>query len=741
MTPLEIALDYVRRGWSPVPVPFKQKGPVIPGWQNLRIDEENAAAYFNHSTQNIGVVLGPRSGGLTDVDLDCAEALALADHFLPTTQACFGRRSRPRSHRLYRTELSETEKKATLTFKDPETGDMLVEVRIGGDSGAQTVFPGSVHPSDEKIEWAADGEPAKVDGENLKGSVSVLAAASLLARHWPGEGSRHEAALVLGGFLARWGTPSPFRAADLVELVAEVAGDDELSDRRRAAEDAAAQHERGGNVYGLPKLKEVFGEKVANAVAEWLEYAPDADPGVSEDALALLFADRHAAKLRYVAAWGRWMIYDGARWRRDETLLAYDLVREICREEANKARSPRLVDAIKRAQTVAAVEKLARADRRIAASADQWDADPWLLNTPGWVVDLRTGRMRAHDPADYMTKLTAVTPGGDCPLFDAHLRMIMKGNEALISYLWRLFGYSCTGLTNEESLAFFWGEGANGKTKTIKTIAGILGDYHQTTAMETLTASKFDRHPTEIADLHGARLVTASETEEGRRWAEARIKQMTGGDRLKARFMRQDFFEFDPQFNLIITGNHKPRLRSVDEATKRRFQLVPFTYTIPEEERDIYFEEKLRKEWSGILAKMIQGALEWQKQRLNPPEEVLTLTEEYFEEEDTVLQWFRERSEARENVATRSSDAYADYKTWAEDSGEHPLSNKAFSQRLERRAEELKIQKVERNIGSVWVGLRLRDASQQARDRPPPPMSPDDYGVIRILPTKDGIPF
>ena len=230
MTPLEIALDYVRRGWSPLPVPFKQKGPVIPGWQQLRITEENAAAYFNRSAQNVGVVLGPRSGGLTDVDLDCAEALALTDHFLPATQACFGRRSKPRSHWLYRTELSEAEKKATLTFKDPETGDMLVEVRIGGDSGAQTVFPGSVHPSGEEIKWAADGEPAKVDGEDLKRSVAVLAAASLLARHWPGEGSRHEAALVLGGFLARWGTPSPFRAADLVELIAEAAGDDELSD-------------------------------------------------------------------------------------------------------------------------------------------------------------------------------------------------------------------------------------------------------------------------------------------------------------------------------------------------------------------------------------------------------------------------------------------------------------------------------------------------------------------------------
>src|SRR5215217_3357006 len=146
MTAREIAHEYIRRGWSPVPVPFKQKGPTLPSWQQLRLTEENAAAYFDRSAQNIGVLLGPPSGGLTDVDLDCPEALALADIFLPPTEACFGRRSNPRSHRLYKTSLSEAEKKATLTFKDPESGAMLVEVRIGGDSAAQTVFPGSVHP-------------------------------------------------------------------------------------------------------------------------------------------------------------------------------------------------------------------------------------------------------------------------------------------------------------------------------------------------------------------------------------------------------------------------------------------------------------------------------------------------------------------------------------------------------------------------------------------------------------------
>src|SRR5262249_4902153 len=150
----------------------------------------------------------------------------------------------------------------------------------------------------------------------------------------------------------------------------------------------------------------------------------------------------------------------------------------------------------------------------------------------------------------------------------------------------RLLGYALTGLTIEHALFFLYGTGANGKSVLMSTVAGILGSYHRTAPIETFTASTSERHPTDLAGLRGARLVTAVETEEGRRWAESKIKALTGGDRIAARFMRQDFFEFTPQFKLVIAGNHKPGLRSVDEAIRRRFNLVPFTVTIPKAERD-----------------------------------------------------------------------------------------------------------------------------------------------------------
>ena len=303
----------------------------------------------------------------------------------------------------------------------------------------------------------------------------------------------------------------------------------------------------------------------------------------------------------------------------DDTKLAFDLSRKVCREAAAECNKDKIAPNLASAKTVAAVERLALADRRIAATVDQWDADPWLLNTPDGVVDLRTGQRRPHRAEDYQTKITAVGPGGDCPRFLAFLDRITGGDGELVAYLQRVLGYALTGLTREHALFFGYGTGANGKSVLLSTVSGLLGDYHKSAPIETFTASNADRHPTDLASLRGARLVTATETEEGRRWAESGIKQLTGGDTVAARFMRQDFFEYRPAFKLIIAGNHKPSLRSVDEAIRRQFHLIPFAVTIPPEERDADLAEKLKAEWPGILAWLVEGCLEWQTEGLRPP--------------------------------------------------------------------------------------------------------------------------
>jgi putative DNA primase/helicase len=193
-------------------------------------------------------------------------------------------------------------------------------------------------------------------------------------------------------------------------------------------------------------------------------------------------------------------------------------------------------------------------------------------------------------------------------LWDRFLTKVTGGNVGLIGFLQRFLGYCMTGHVNKHVLVFLYGRGANGKSVFVGTVSRIFGDYAAVAPMEMLLAGKYDRHPTEIARLRGVRLVTASETQQGRAWDEAKIKNLTGGDKLTGRFMRGDFFDFDPTHKLLISGNHKPSLRNVDEAIRRRFLLVPFTVQIPEKERDTELPKKLEKEWPAILRWMIEVA-------------------------------------------------------------------------------------------------------------------------------------
>jgi putative DNA primase/helicase len=250
------------------------------------------------------------------------------------------------------------------------------------------------------------------------------------------------------------------------------------------------------------------------------------------------------------------------------------------------------------------VDRLARADRRHAATVDQWDSDAWLLNTPGGIVDLRTGDIQAHRPDAYCTKMTAVAPGGRCPQWHAFLKRVTGGDRELQAFLSRMVGYCLTADTREQALFFLYGTGANGKSVLLSTVTGIVNDYSKSAPIETFVASRSEHHPTDLAGLQGARLVTVTETEDGRRWDESKIKSITGGDRISARFMRQDYFEFTPVLKLVIAGNHKPGLRSVDEAIRRRLHLIPFTVTIPPAERDLSLSEKLRAEWGAYLERV-----------------------------------------------------------------------------------------------------------------------------------------
>jgi putative DNA primase/helicase len=397
---------------------------------------------------------------------------------------------------------------------------------------------------------------------------------------------------------------------------------------------------------------------------------------VSDDGLALAFVDRHGHELRYVAAWGKWLKWTGTHWQIEKTLDVFDKARKTCREAG-----------VKKAKTVSAVEMLSRSDRHVAATVEQWDVDPWALNTPSGIVDLRTGGVRPHDPGDYATKITAAAPDSKCPcpLFKAFLEKIFGGDKQVIGYMQKVFGYALTGVTIEHAMMFFYGTGANGKSVLVSTLSDILGTYHRAASIETFTASNIPRHTADLAALMGARLVTAVETEEGRHWAESKIKTLTGGDKISAQLMRQDYFDFIPAFKLVIAGNHKPGLRSVDEAIRRRFHFVQFNVTIPLEERDEHLARKLQAEWPGILQWAIEGCLRWQANGLTPPKAISDATAAYLESEDAMAAWIEERCECKASFEDTSANLYASWKAWAELMGESAISSKAFGRNIGSR--------------------------------------------------------
>jgi putative DNA primase/helicase len=368
----------------------------------------------------------------------------------------------------------------------------------------------------------------------------------------------------------------------------------------------------------------------------------------SDDHLACLFTEAHSNYFRYVHEHGKWREFDGHCWIEAAYPLVCDLVRGQARIMAQEIAatdekiSPSTLRGFTSGQKISAGEKLARGTPGILISHSAFDADPRCFNTPAGIVD-GNGLLVTRGLAErYCTKSAAVAPGGDCTQWRRFLDEITDGDKELQAYLQRMAGYCLTGLTDEQVMFFLYGTGANGKGVFINTLSAIWADYARVAPADTFTQHFGDRHPTDMAMLQGARLVTAQETNEGQAWDEAKIKALTGGDPISARLMRQDFFTYQPQFKLVIAGNHKPRLRVVDEAIRRRLHMIPFAVTIPPESRDGQLQEKLKTEWSGILQWAIEGMLEWKRIGLTPPRAVLDLTEAYLATQDRLADWIED---------------------------------------------------------------------------------------------------
>jgi P4 family phage/plasmid primase-like protien len=324
--------------------------------------------------------------------------------------------------------------------------------------------------------------------------------------------------------------------------------------------------------------------------------------------------------------------------------------------------------------------------------------------------NLQSGVGQPPLPRDLITKKTACAAaerGTPHPIWSEFLDRVTGGDVDLQMFLQRYIGYCCTGFTSEHVFVFAYGTGANGKSTFMNTIVGILGDYATVADMGTFIASGAERHPTDLAKLRGARLVVATETQKGRRWDEAKLKAITGGDKITARFMRQDFFDFVPTFKLFITGNHRPRISTVDEAMRRRLLLVPFTIQIPEAERDQELPKKLRAEWPAILRWAIEGCLEWQRVGLAPPQSVLQATRDYFASEDTFGQWLEDECNVEIGKTGKwdlTGRLFESWSVYATKGGDNPGSKIEFSRTLQ----EWGFEPSRKHGNRCFLGIRLK---------------------------------
>lgn len=431
--------------------------------------------------------------------------------------------------------------------------------------------------------------------------------------------------------------------------------------------------------------------------------------------LAREFGDR----LRYVHEWKAWIWWDGKRWIEDvghAQECAKRVARLLYADAANAdddkaaARLAAWAKSTASAKHVEAMLKMARSEPGITVLSEDLDADPWLLNTPTGVVDLRTGLLRPHDSALLMTKIAGAgfQPSAASPRWSAFLERTFGGDSELIAFMQRAAGYSLSGATTEQVLFINHGTGCNGKTTLIETLAECAGSYAQATPASTLLASTHaDRGPRDdVAALKGARVVTASESADGRGLNESLVKSLTGGDRVAARHLYGRFFTFSPTFKVWLSTNHKPQIMGTDEGIWRRVRLIPFNVRIPEGERDPRLRDKLCEESEGILRWMVQGCLDWQHAGLGMPKAVSAATSDYRLEQDSVAEFLAERCEAAPEFSVGASEIFSVYRSWCDGAGIQPLNNTRFGSSLSDR--NFAVDRHPASRRKVRLGVRLR---------------------------------
>lgn len=447
--------------------------------------------------------------------------------------------------------------------------------------------------------------------------------------------------------------------------------------------------------------------------------------------------DLAAGHIRYSFTWEEWLVYEDGRWTKNMSgalgryahKVGPDIIAQSNRmkkraediedKEQRKAKVKQASDFYKQGvgcgnkNRISSMLSVAQDLAGVSVQPDEFDANPWLLGIENGVIDLRSGTYRQAVRGDMIMQRAGVRWEKDaqCPTWERFLSEIMCGDAELVTYLQRAVGYSLTGSVQEQCLFFLFGGGSNGKSTFLTTIQALMGTYARQASKDLLLDRKHDPHPVEFADLHGRRMVVCGEIREKCRLAEDKVKTLTGGDRINARWLHQNPFEFDPTHTVWQPGNHKPTIRGMDDGIWRRIRLVPFLAHFEDKDKDETLPERLREELPGILRWAVRGCMDWQRHGLGIPEAVKKATGAYRSEMDDLAEFFEDECVIEAGREVLSKHLYARYRAWAADAGhKNPMNRHNFGKELRRRGFH------PRNSGGRrWVGLDLRTPPQPER--------------------------
>lgn len=405
--------------------------------------------------------------------------------------------------------------------------------------------------------------------------------------------------------------------------------------------------------------------------------------------IAYRLADAYAGRLLHVTGLG-WHCWDGQRWSADDsgapTRAVLDIVRRALADAVGDKDLAQDARKCETAGGISGVLAIGGALEPLSAAVGHLDSDPYLLNVANGTLDLRTGQLQEHAPLDRLTRVcrAAYRPDAGAPRWVAFLDRVLPDAEVR-GFVQRLVGVALLGRVAEQILPIFTGTGANGKSVFISAISHALGDY-ASTAEPDLFMTRTGAHPTGETDLMGRRWVTVSESDKGRRLAEATMKRLTGGDTIRARRMRQDFIEFSPSHTAVLVTNHLPQVSGDDAAIWRRLRVVPFDVVIPAAERDPHLTEALQLEADGILAWAVDGYRDWEQRGLDEPQSVRTATDRYQTDSNDVARFIEERCFVSPQAYGTPGEFHTAYSEWARLDGEAgQLSLKAFGIALSER--------------------------------------------------------